>query len=142
MIAPYFADTNVLVYAYDRDAPAKRERARSLMAELGLRGELGISTQVLKEFYWVTTRRLQRPLPPDQAARAVTALTHYPVVVEDVGLINGAISRSQSDCIAFWDALIVEAARRARARVLYSEDLQHGRDFDGVRVENPFTEQP
>ena len=40
MIAPYFADTNVLVYAYDLDEPAKRGRARQIMSELGLRGDL------------------------------------------------------------------------------------------------------
>jgi predicted nucleic acid-binding protein len=40
--------------------------------------------------------------------------------------------------ISLWDALIVEAARRAGATTLLSEDLQHGMDFDGVVVENPF----
>ncbi len=142
MIAPYFADTNVLVYAYDLDEPAKRGRARQLMSESGLRGDLSISTQVLKEFYSVTTRRLRRPLSPDQAARAVAALAEYPVVVEDVALIRRAITLSQGAGIAFWDALIVEAARRAKARILYTEDLQHGRDFDGLVVENPFRELP
>ncbi|WP_295456092.1 PIN domain-containing protein [uncultured Thiodictyon sp.] len=140
MIAPYFADTNVLVYAYDLDEPVKRSRARSLMGDLGLRGDLSISTQVLKEFYSVTTRRLRRPLSADQAARAVAALADYPVVVEDVALIRRAIALSHSAAIAFWDALIVEAARRAKARILYTEDLQHGRDFDGVTVDNPFRE--
>lgn len=142
MIAPYFADTNVLVYAYDLDEPAKRGRARQIMSELGLRGNLGISTQVLKEFYAVTTRRLRRPLSPDQAARAVAALAEYPVVVEDVALIRRAITLSQGAGIAFWDSLIVEAARRAKASILYTEDLQHGRDFDGLMVENPFRELP
>lgn len=142
MIAPYFADTNVLVYAYDLDEPAKRGRARQIMSELGLRGDLSISTQVLKEFYSVTTRRLRRPLTPDQAARAVAALAEYPVVVEDVALIRRAITLSQGAGIAFWDSLIVAAAHRAKARILYTEDLQHGRDFDGLRVENPFREVP
>jgi predicted nucleic acid-binding protein len=40
--------------------------------------------------------------------------------------------------VSFWDALIVEAARRAGARRLLTEDLQHGRRFGQVRVENPF----
>ena len=142
MIAPYFADTNVLVYAYDLDEPAKRGRARQIMSELGLRGDLSISTQVLKEFYSVTTRRLRRPLTPDQAARAVAALAEYPVVVEDVALIRRAITLSQGAGIAFWDSLIVAAAHRAKARILYTEDLQHGRDFDGLVVENPFRELP
>lgn len=35
-------------------------------------------------------------------------------------------------------ALVVETAREAGCAVVYSEDLQAGRDFDGVRIENPF----
>ncbi|HYN77163.1 MAG TPA: PIN domain-containing protein [Lamprocystis sp. (in: g-proteobacteria)] len=142
MIAPYFADTNVLIYAYDRNAPAKRARARTIMSDLGTRGNLAISTQVLKEFYSVSTRRLARPLTPDQARRVVGALVMYPVVIEDIPLIQAAIELSQRDNISFWDALIVEAARRAKAKILYTEDLQDGRDFEGLKVENPFREQP
>jgi predicted nucleic acid-binding protein len=40
--------------------------------------------------------------------------------------------------VAFWDALVVRAAKKAGCAVLYSEDLQHGRTYDGVRVMNPF----
>jgi predicted nucleic acid-binding protein len=40
--------------------------------------------------------------------------------------------------MSFWDALIVEAASRAGATRLVTEDLQGGRELDGVRIENPF----
>jgi predicted nucleic acid-binding protein len=40
--------------------------------------------------------------------------------------------------ISFWDALIVHAARRAGAAVLYSEDLQHGALLGDVPIVNPF----
>jgi predicted nucleic acid-binding protein len=32
-------------------------------------------------------------------------------------------------------------AREAGCAVLWSEDMQHGALFDGVRVENPFTSE-
>lgn len=38
----------------------------------------------------------------------------------------------------FYDSLIVAAALEAGCRRLLSEDLQHGRRIDGLRVENPF----
>jgi predicted nucleic acid-binding protein len=38
--------------------------------------------------------------------------------------------------IAYWDALIVAAAERGGCPRIYSEDLQHGRSYEGVRVEN------
>ena len=37
-----------------------------------------------------------------------------------------------------WDALIVEAARRAGATRLISDDLQTGRRLAGVLIDNPF----
>ena len=40
--------------------------------------------------------------------------------------------------MSFWDALTVEAARRAGAARLVTEDLQAGRRFAGVLIDNPF----
>jgi len=137
-----FADSNIFVYAYDKDAGAKQTIAIDLIDALGGAGELSISTQVLKEFYWVVTRKLSPALPAETAEQVVRDLARYPLVLEDPPLVLDAIGRSRRDGLALWHALIVEAARRAKARVLYTEDLQHGRDFDGVRVENPFRELP
>jgi predicted nucleic acid-binding protein len=36
------------------------------------------------------------------------------------------------------DALVVRCAIAAGCKRLLSEDLQHGRVFDGVRIEDPF----
>ncbi len=40
--------------------------------------------------------------------------------------------------ISYWDAAILEAARALGCEVVLSEDLNHGQDLDGLRVENPF----
>jgi predicted nucleic acid-binding protein len=40
--------------------------------------------------------------------------------------------------ISYWDAAILEAARSLGSEVVLSEELSHGRDYAGVRVENPF----
>ena len=97
---------------------------------------------MLREFFSVATRKLATPLDPETAEQAVRELARYPLVTEDGALVLDAIALHRRDRISIWDALIVEAARRAKARVLYTEDLQDGRDFDGVTVENPFREQP
>lgn len=39
---------------------------------------------------------------------------------------------------SYWDAAIIESARVMKCEVVLSEDMGHGRDFDGVRVVNPF----
>jgi predicted nucleic acid-binding protein len=56
----------------------------------------------------------------------------------DVPLIWRGAARSIDDKLSFWDGLIVESARTAQCTVLYTEDLQNGRTFDGLTVRNPF----
>ena len=53
-------------------------------------------------------------------------------------LIKAAIKRNQTDQISFWDALIIETALVVGADVLWSEDMQHYREFDGLKIQNPF----
>ena len=45
---------------------------------------------------------------------------------------------SQAHSLAWFDALIVQAALEAGCTHLYSEDLQHGRRFGALQVVNPF----
>jgi predicted nucleic acid-binding protein len=40
--------------------------------------------------------------------------------------------------LSLWDAMILSAAQASGARELLSEDLNHGQDYGGVRVMNPF----
>lgn len=131
-----FADTNVLVYLFDRDAPAKQRRAREILASL--RNSLVISTQVLQEFYVAVTRKLAIPLPTAEAGSAVRDLASLDVIVIDVPLIQSAIATAQTSKLAFWDALIIESARSGGCTRLMSEDLQDGQTFGSLRVHNPF----
>lgn len=131
-----FLDTNVVVYAYDRDEAAKRAIARATLA--AATETLFVSTQVLAEFYWVATRRLARPLTEAEAADVIEALAELTVIGADAELVHSAISLARERQIALWDALIVRAAQVAGCDRLLSEDLQDGAQFEHVRVENPF----
>ena len=133
-----FVDTNVLVYLFDADAPAKRQRAREVVGELAQARSLVLSSQVLSELYVTVTRKLAEPLAPARALRALADLAVYPVVAVDAALVQRAAASSQAEQIAFWDALILEAAVEAGARTVYSEDLQSGRSYQGVTVLDPF----
>jgi predicted nucleic acid-binding protein len=44
--------------------------------------------------------------------------------------------------IAFWDALIVAAAKVGGCSYVLTEDLQDGQEIAGVRVVNPFRSLP
>ncbi|MGH3753034.1 MAG: PIN domain-containing protein [Pseudonocardiaceae bacterium] len=63
------------------------------------------------------------------------------LVDTDPLLIISASRLSEQHSINFWDALIVEAALRAGAAELVTEDLQHGRRFGKLQVRNPFLPQ-
>ena len=134
-----FFDTNVLVYLFDGDAPPKRKQAQGLLQKHAEAGDLLLSTQVLQEFYVTVTRKLARPLSAEAAADAVSAFAELPLVQIDSKLILAAIHRSRGSQLSFWDALIVQAAIEGNANTLYSEDMQHGQMFDGLRVVNPFS---
>ena len=131
-----FVDSNVLVYLFDAGSPGKQERARSLLEEAA--DSAVVSVQVLGEFYVAVTRKLERPLPTDQAQAAVDALCELQVRPLHEVLVRAAIQRSNASRLSYWDALIVETAIEAEATVLYTEDMQHGQRFDGLRAVNPF----
>lgn len=134
----FFFDSNILVYVFDRSSPQKREIARGLLKDHAAEGDILLSTQVLQEFYVSVTRKLKPPLDSGEAAHAIAGFADLPTVHIDNMLIQAAIRRSQGNRLSFWDALIVQAALAGGASVLYSEDLQDGQIFDGLKVRNPF----
>lgn len=133
-----FFDTNILVYRFDSRDPYKRERARVLMDEKIEKGSFLISTQVLQEFYVIVTRKLAMPLDSETAYQVVQKFSILPLVQIDGSMVLSAIKRSRKDRLSFWDSLIIQAAIEGGAQLLYTEDLQDGRTFENLRVENPF----
>jgi predicted nucleic acid-binding protein len=53
-------------------------------------------------------------------------------------VVVAAVSLRRRFQISHWDAMILSAALELGCQTLYSEDLNHGQDYDGVRVINPF----
>lgn len=132
-----FVDTNILVYAHGvGDADPRAGQARAVLAQLWRTDSGVLSTQVLQEFYAVATRKLG--IEAKQARGIVASYTDWCSVNTDVGLIVSGSGLTEEHSVSFWDALIIEAALRANASRLLSEDLQHGRKFGDLVVENPF----
>ena len=131
-----FLDTNILAYCTDARAPAKRERARMLVSRLSAQGEAAVSTQVLIELFHTLTRR--QSVPGVAAQALVLACTAWPVIDSDPTLVSAALASSITWQLSMWDAMVVEAALRAEAHTLYSEDFSHGQRFGKLTVVNPF----
>jgi predicted nucleic acid-binding protein len=53
-----------------------------------------------------------------------------------------SIQRSRKSQNSFWDAFIIQTAIEGSATTLYSEDLPHDQNLDGLRVINPFVRLP
>ena len=135
---PSFFDTNILIYTVDHSDPVKQKKARQLLERETAAGNAIISTQVLQEFYSASTSKLGTPLDKSVAEQIVSELMTLPVKQVDTSLIKAAIKRNQNDRVSFWDALIIETALVAGAHILWSEDMQHDREFDGLKIQNPF----
>jgi predicted nucleic acid-binding protein len=139
MNARSFFDTNVLLYADDKSAPAKQRRSRTLVAEHRRSGTGVISLQVLQECFVNLTRKLH--VDPRTARRKVEMLAEFDVAAPEVGDILAAIDLHRLHGISFWDALILRSAQQAGCSVLLSEDFQDGREIDGIQVVNPFQQR-
>ena len=131
-----FFDTNVLVYADDRSAPAKQRRAVELVTEHRRRKTGVVSLQVLQEYFVTVTRKLH--VDAQIARRKVELLAEFDVATPNVSDVLAAIDLHRLRGISFWDALILRSAKQAGCSVLLTENMQAAREIDGVRIVNPF----
>lgn len=132
-----FVDTNVLLYSVDPSTPAKRETASALLQ----RRDLALSVQVLQEFYsnavkpgkaWV--------MDWTDAAALVRQWRRFPVQELTLALFDNAVELHHRHRYSYWDSAIIAAARALGCDTLYSEDMDHGRILDGMRIVDPFRE--
>ena len=131
-----FLDTNVFVYTDDRDRPAKQRRALALIEDVLRRRRGVVSTQVLQEYFTTATRK--RGVDAAIARQKVQQFATMHLVAAGLDDILGAIDLHRLHTLSFWDALVVRSAIGAGCSILYSEDFQAGRRFDGLEVVNPF----
>lgn len=136
MTADAFVDTSVLLYSASSNPHEadKRDTARRRLAGAGW----GLSVQVLQEFYVNIVRPPVCAMTHADAVAAIRELLRRPTVATDTSLVLEGLRLKERYQISYWDAAIIAAARALGACTLYSEDLSHGQDYDGVRVVNPF----
>jgi predicted nucleic acid-binding protein len=130
------ADTNVLVYLFDTAAPAKQRVAQQALAVLGRRnGSIGL--QVIGELQNVLRRKFRQPL--GQVAHAARLfLNTFQIFVASEANADESLTLMAQGHLAYWDALLVTAARDAGCVVFFSEDMQDGARFGSLEIINPF----
>lgn len=135
---PIFVDTNILVYAYDLDAGAKRMIAKQLLRELWQAEKAVLSPQVLQEFYVTVTRKLSKPMARQDARDIVRTYQAWSLYSPTAADVIAASQLEENHQLSFWDALIVIAAQVSGTTQLLSEDMQDGQRFGRVTITNPF----
>jgi predicted nucleic acid-binding protein len=133
----YFVDTNILLYAHDRSAGLKHERARQLIERLWISGQGVLSTQVLQELCINLRRRIARPLSVEEIRSLIQDYLSWEIVVNNPVSVLRALEIEVRHNTSFWDALVIQAAESAGAAILYSEDLAARQKYGSVQVINP-----
>ena len=133
--AEVFLDTNVFLYLFSPDI-AKAQRA-----ELVIEGGGTVSVQVLNEFAAVARRKVRLEFPEiREALRAVRSGCR--VVSLDIETHELGLDIAERYRLSVYEGMIVAAAIQAGCRILYSEDLQHGQQINGVTIQSPFRDSP
>lgn len=131
-----FVDTNILVYAHDRDAENKYQMAKNKVTDLWNSSmSPAISVQVLQELY-VNLRK--KKVSADDAQQTIQDYLAWDVIENDTELLIEGIELQKRWQSSFWDALILAAAKRAQAQVIWSEDFNTNQIYDDILVVNPF----
>jgi predicted nucleic acid-binding protein len=127
-------DANILVYALHandpRHFPATEIVARALV------NDCVQTLQSFGECFNALVRK--RYLDPLTARERVAAIQAKAVVVTaQMPDLHEAMALLGCHKLQFWDAMLWATARRAGCRLILSEDMQDGRDLEGVVFLNP-----
>lgn len=134
-----FFDTNLFVYSVSHapEDAAKKAAAERLIADT----DFALSLQVVQEFVNTCLSKSRLGTTSESVAATVEFLLSFPYVSTTPDTIRTAIRLQKRFQIKYWDAAIVAAALELGCHTIYSEDLNHGQDYGGARVFNPFVEK-
>ena len=135
----YFIDTNIFVYAFDRENAEKHRKSNELIKH-ALKTNTGcISFQVIQEFINVSTRKFVVPFTAQDCEKYMSSiLVPLCQVFVSIELYTQAFDIINRWKFSFYDSLIVAAALQAECSILYSEDLQHEQKIGPLAIRNPF----
>ena len=136
-----FIDTNVFIYLFDETNDRKRTIADRIVKTALETRTARISHQVVQETLNVVTRKLPSPMTAENAQRfLVQVLAPLWQIMPNIALYRRGLDVQARYGFSFYDSLIIAAAQESGCTRLYSEDLQHGQQIEGLIIENPFKE--
>lgn len=139
MSVEFFIDTNVFIYPLERLDDRKADIAEQLIREGIATGTACISFQIVQECLNTAIRKAEIPLTTDAMKKYLNrVLMRLYQVQPSRNLYLAALDIQARYRFGFYDSLVVSAALEAGCKCLYTEDMQHGQQIDGLTIENPF----
>jgi predicted nucleic acid-binding protein len=132
-----FVDTNILVYAHDVSAGVKNTLAKQLIQELWVNKSGCLSIQVMQEFYVTVTQKVPNPMDNATAQEVIRNLRFWNVHEPSIEDVINAIDIQIRYQVSFWDAMILQSALQLECDLLWSEDLNPGQVYQGIKLINP-----
>ena len=128
-------DSNVLIYAELEPDSAKGARSAGLILEIARNGVIAV--QVLGEYL----RFIQRRAPSSFEDAIRQASLYQSVFITPPttdAIVIRAAELARAHRMQLWDCVVCAASQQAGAKALLTEDMQDGRDLDGLLLVNPF----
>jgi predicted nucleic acid-binding protein len=100
-----------------------------------------ISAQVLAEFAATLLHKISPAARPEDVQNILDVLTPIKFVAPDVDLIRRAVDARKEYGVHLYDGMILAAAERAGCGSIWSEALNAGQLYFGIKVANPFTDR-
>ena len=131
-----FLDSNVLIYAADETDLAKFDKACDIV-DTAVRGNgFMISAQVLNEFASVMFKKFKKP--EDEVDDLLSVLEAIKAVPVDPGMTRRALEIKKRYQVQFFDSLLLATAEANGCDEFWSEDLNDGQLYCGIKAVNPF----
>lgn len=134
-------DTNVFVYFFDHDEPAKQKVATDLLDRLvQSSSETLLMWQVAGEVLSCFRRweSMGKVSAEDVEANMGDVLAMFPLALPARPVILRSLQLTQRHSLSHWDSMLVAACSEAGVDMLYTEDMDDGATYDTVNIINPF----
>ena len=129
-------DTNILIYAIDRDSKKKHERAKSLIDQ-AINLDCALTLQALCEFYSAATRK-KYATHEEVSSFIKELMVIFPIITSSRKTLPVALKAIEGHNLSFWDSLLWATAKENGCSLIITEDFQDNFLLGGVKMKNPF----
>lgn len=137
-------DTNVLFYAFDQGIKGKKKALAKALIEdffIGENEKAFVPTQVLAEFYSITSKKLKNPRSLEKCREIISQILAYKNIIKlsyTEQTLAKAMLISEKYKKHFWDSLIVATMQEAGIQRIYTENIKDFEGVPGIVPINPF----